>query len=67
MDRMSTLSGAELDALFLERMIAHHAGGLQLADRALPTLEQKDLRALARTIVQEQAAEIGQLQALRAM
>lgn len=65
MTRLMAASGAALDAMFLEQMIPHHAGGIQMAYRALPNLRRPELRALATGIVDSQAREIGEMQAMR--
>jgi uncharacterized protein (DUF305 family) len=62
---MMTQSGASLEQLFLDDMLAHHAGGIQLAHRSLPNLETTEMRGLAGQIVDVQATEIGEIQNLR--
>lgn len=62
MEHMKSLSGAELDRMFLEDMIPHHAGAIVLAHRALPNLKRSDMRTLAMNIVASQAKEVGKLQ-----
>jgi uncharacterized protein (DUF305 family) len=61
---MMTQTGASLEQLFLDDMRAHHAGGIQLAHRALPNLETTEMRGLAEQIIDVQATEIGEIQAL---
>jgi uncharacterized protein (DUF305 family) len=63
---MMTQTGASLEQLFLDDMLAHHAGGVQLAHRALPNLETTDMRGLAENIFEVQSTEIGEIQTLRA-
>ena len=65
MEHMSTLRGSELDAMFLNEMIAHHAAGLPVAHRSLATLGNKELRTLAAEMTKAQATEIGEMQAWR--
>ncbi|HKU38777.1 MAG TPA: DUF305 domain-containing protein [Polyangiales bacterium] len=65
MDHMTMLQGAELDAMFLTEMIAHHASALPVAHRSLATLRNAELKSLARGMVSMQATEIGELQAWR--
>jgi uncharacterized protein (DUF305 family) len=58
-------SGAEVDRLFLEHMIPHHAEGISLAHRALPNLQRADVRQIATNIVDSQAKEIGDMHELK--
>jgi uncharacterized protein (DUF305 family) len=61
MDAMMASSGAALDRMFLEHMIPHHAGAIQIAHNALPNLEEANLKAMAMKIVDDQAEEIGMI------
>lgn len=61
-EHMQHLSGADLDRRFLEDMIPHHAGAIDMAHRALPNLKRADLRTMAMSIVSSQAKEVGELQ-----
>lgn len=61
MQVMMGLAGAPLDKAFLEEMIQHHAGALPTAHRAPPNLSRGDLRALAASIYDVQASEIGEM------
>jgi uncharacterized protein (DUF305 family) len=64
MEHMMTLSGAELDQMFLIDMIAHHASALPTAHRATTTLEREDLKGLAEDMFEAQAKEIGEMRAM---
>jgi uncharacterized protein (DUF305 family) len=64
MAHMMTLTGAELEQMFLLDMIQHHAAGLPPAHRAMPHLTHPDLQAMAESIAREQAAEIGEMKTL---
>lgn len=64
MAMMMNLSGAELDKMFLEDMRPHHAEAMSVAHRSLDSLRQPEMRTLAQRIIDDQAAEIGELQAL---
>lgn len=61
MDMMKVASGAELDRMFLQHMIPHHAGALQIAHNALPNLKEANLKTMAQTIIDSQAEEIGMI------
>lgn len=67
MEHMKSLSGAELDRMFLADMIPHHAGAIEVAHRALPNLKRADMRSLAMSIVSSQAKEVGHLQEMLSM
>jgi uncharacterized protein (DUF305 family) len=58
---MMGLSGAQLDKVFLEEMIQHHAAALPAAHRAPPNLSRSDLKALASSIYDAQSREIGEM------
>lgn len=61
---MQSLSGADLDTMFLIEMIPHHAAGLAPAHRALENLQRSELEELALHIIDVQAAEIGAMKAM---
>ena len=60
------LSGDEsvpFDQRFLEAMIQHHQGAIQMAEMALEQAEHEEIRSLAEDIITAQSAEIEQMQA----
>jgi uncharacterized protein (DUF305 family) len=61
---MMTLAGAQLDKVFLEEMIQHHAAALPSAHRAPPNLSRSDLKTLAASIYDAQSREIGEMKML---
>ena len=66
MDRLRATSGAEFDRLFLELMIAHHEGAIDMAQDPLANGEDPELRTLLEAIVEAQTAEIAQMQQMLA-
>lgn len=56
--------GRRAELMFLQLMIAHHRGGVQMAQQALELSDHPDVRALAQAIATSQAAEIEQMQKL---
>ncbi|QIM20753.1 DUF305 domain-containing protein [Phycicoccus sp. HDW14] len=50
--------GVEADRIFLRLMIAHHRGGVEMADAALADARTDEVRTLARAISRAQAVEI---------
>ena len=64
MDRLAGLSGSEFDREFLTLMIAHHQGAIDMAKTEQAEGVNPDAKALATKIVQDQTAEIAQMQTL---
>lgn len=61
MARLESLRGAEFDTLWLESMISHHQGAVEMAKAEIANGENADAIALAHAIVGAQEAEIGQM------
>ena len=66
MDRLRAASGAAFDRLFLELMIAHHEGAIDMAQDPLENGEDPELRRLLEAIVTAQTAEIAPMQQMLA-
>ncbi|MHB1137990.1 MAG: DUF305 domain-containing protein [Microthrixaceae bacterium] len=64
MDTMSETMGADLDRMFLEMMIRHHQGAIQMAEVELNDGSNAEVIALAQAIIDGQQAEIEQMQAM---
>lgn len=62
MAELAALSGAEFDTRFLELMIAHHQGAVQMAEDELAEGQNTQARELAQQIIEDQEAEISQMQ-----
>jgi uncharacterized protein (DUF305 family) len=63
-DDLATLGrvdGAEADRLFVELMVAHHEGGVHMAEYAVENGEHPEVVAFARSIVDSQQGEIVEL------
>lgn len=58
LDQLRAAKGVEAELLFLELMVDHHAGGVEMADAVLPLTDRTEVRYLADTIVAGQQAEI---------
>lgn len=56
--RLGAAEGAEADRLYLQLMIPHHQGGIQMATAAARTASTEQVRRLAQTIVNSQSAEL---------
>ena len=65
-ERLKQLSGVAAERLFLKLMIAHHEGGIEMAQAVLPLTDRDEVKMLATTIVNGQMAEIDQMQQMLA-
>jgi uncharacterized protein (DUF305 family) len=61
MTKLQSLNGAEFDKLWLESMISHHQGAIEMAKAEIANGDNVDAKALANKIVATQEAEIGQM------
>jgi uncharacterized protein (DUF305 family) len=61
MTKLASLNGAEFDRLWLESMISHHQGAIEMAKAEIANGDNVDVKALANNIVTTQEAEIGQM------
>ncbi len=64
MTDLEDASGAEFDRLFLEMMLAHHAGAVEMAETEIDEGEFPDALALAEAIKSTQEAEIAEMESL---
>ena len=62
--RLESLTGAEFDTLWLQSMIAHHEGAIDMAETELAVGENVDAKQLAQHIIDEQQAEIAQMRTM---
>ena len=56
------MGGDATDEIFLRMMIPHHQTAVDMSERALSEAEHPELEELAREIIEEQSAEIEQMQ-----
>src|SRR5262245_29543981 len=61
MTKLQSRNGAEFDKLWLESMISHHQGAIEMAKAELANGDNVDAKSLANNIVTTQEAEIGQM------
>jgi uncharacterized protein (DUF305 family) len=61
MTKLKSLTGAEFDKLWLESMIGHHQGAIEMAKAEIANGDNVDAKTLAKNIVTTQEAEIGQM------
>ena len=64
MDALEAAEGAEASRLFLEQMIEHHEGAIEMAEAQVADGEDPEMVALAESIIQSQTAEIAEMQEL---
>lgn len=63
--RINELDGRPADELFIRLMIAHHRGGIAMADYAVKHGRDSRVKELAALISRYQAVEIRELEAVR--
>ena len=66
MAELMSATGTDAARMYLEAMIEHHRGAIEAAEAELADGKHEPARELARTIAQDQAAEISEMQALLA-
>ena len=64
MNALMAASGPDWDRMFLEMMIEHHEGAIEMAEVEVDQGENPDAVALAEKIISDQQAEITQMQQL---
>ena len=64
MAQLDAMSGAEFDQTFLEAMIAHHEGAVEMSEQQVAEGQNPDAVALAEKIIADQQAEITEMQEL---
>ncbi|MEJ5256204.1 MAG: DUF305 domain-containing protein [Acidimicrobiales bacterium] len=66
MARMGNASGTDFDRMFLEMMVRHHEGAIQMAEQQLAAGKYQPTKDLAQVIITAQKAEIDEMNALLA-
>ena len=61
-DRMKGKTGDELDKIFLEDMIVHHQGAVDMAQILVKETKRPELQKMGADIIRVQTAEIAQMQ-----
>jgi len=64
MQELQSASGSEAGDLFLEQMIVHHEGAIEMADTVIDDGRHPDVGALADEIVASQTDEIGRMRSM---
>lgn len=66
MSGLDRVEGAEYEVAWLEAMIDHHDDAVHMSERILERAEHEELRALAQQIIDDQTAEIEQMESMLA-
>ncbi len=64
LEKLAATQGSEANSTFVELMIAHHLGALEMAEYAVDRAQMPEVRGLARSIIQAQQGEISELRKL---
>ncbi|MTD56564.1 DUF305 domain-containing protein [Amycolatopsis pithecellobii] len=64
MQKLQQAGGAQFDKMFLQMMVHHHQGAVEMAKTELAQGSNTDAKALARRIIDSQTAEITEMQQL---
>ena len=64
LDQLGETAGAEADGLFVELMVRHHEGGIEMADYAAANAADDEVQAMAASIADAQRDEITELERL---
>lgn len=64
MSALEAASGEEASSLFLEQMVEHHLGAIEMAEQELDNGQNADALELAQQIIDAQSAEIAEMQNL---
>jgi uncharacterized protein (DUF305 family) len=66
MQKLQQAGGAEFDKMFLQMMVSHHQGAVDMAKTELATGADGDAKALAQSIIDAQTAQITKMQQMLA-
>lgn len=61
MAKLQSLNGAEFDRLWLQSMISHHQGAIEMAKAEVANGQNEDIKRMAQTMIDAQQAEITQM------
>lgn len=62
MQQLEQASGTDFDRMFLQMMTEHHNGAVQMSQTELSTGQNAEAKALAQKIIDDQQAEIAEMQ-----
>lgn len=61
MTKLQSLRGTEFDTLWLQSMISHHQGAIEMAEAEVANGQNEDVKRMAQTMIDTQQAEIAQM------
>lgn len=61
MAKLQSLQGAQFDTLWLQSMISHHQGAIEMAKAEVANGQNEDVKRMAQTMIDTQQAEITQM------
>ena len=61
MAKLQSLQGAQFDTLWLQSMISHHEGAIEMAKAEVANGQNEDVKRMAQTMIDTQQAEITQM------
>jgi uncharacterized protein (DUF305 family) len=61
MAKLRSLRGADFDRLWLQSMISHHQGAIEMAQAEIANGENEDIKQMAQTMINSQKADIAQM------
>jgi uncharacterized protein (DUF305 family) len=61
MAKLQSLQGAEFETLWLQSMIGHHEGAIEMAKAEVANGQNEDIKRMAQTMIDAQQAEITQM------
>jgi uncharacterized protein (DUF305 family) len=64
LDEFAAATGDDASRIFADLMIAHHRGGVDMAQYALENADNEAVRSFAQSMIRGQSAEIAELQAV---
>lgn len=64
LEKLRRSTGSDADGVFARLMIAHHEGGLHMAEYAVANAENSEVVAMARAMITSQTSEVGELRKL---
>lgn len=62
--RLEAAPGPEAGRLFVEQMVAHHEGAIEMARTAVDGAQSAEVRELAQQVIDDQSAEIAEMREL---
>ena len=62
---LDNLKGTQFDQAFIDQMIIHHEGAIEMAEAALENAERQEIKDLAKAIIEAQTKEMEKMKTWR--